>query len=77
MQKNLKKVHFLKKFWLENVDRVTKPLEFFVQKISFDMCVFIPDFEKNCSICLKNSFLAFEGHFLKSTQEPFRKGVSL
>ena len=64
MQKNLKKVHFLKKFWLENVDRVTKPLKFFVQKISFDMCVIIPEFKKNRSIRFKNSFLAFEGHFL-------------
>ena len=64
MQKNLKKVHFLKKFWLENVDRVTKPIKIFVQKISFDMCVIIPEFEKNRSIRFKNSILAFEGHFL-------------
>ena len=64
MQKNLKKVHFLKKYWLENVERVTKPLKFFVQKISFDMCVIIPEFKKNRSIRFKNSFFAFEGHYL-------------
>ena len=64
MQKNLEKVHFLKKYWLENVGRVTKPLKFFVQKISFDMCVIIPEFKKNRSVCFKNSFLAFDGHFL-------------
>ena len=71
MQKNLKKVHFLQKYWLENIERVTKPLKFFVQRISFDMCVIIPDFKKNRSIRFKNSFLAFEGHFLQSTQEYF------
>ena len=71
MQKNLEKVHFLKKYWLENVERVTKPLKFFVQKISFDMCIIIPDFKKNRSIRFKNSSLAFEGHFLQSTQEHF------
>ena len=64
MQKNLKKVHFLKKFWRENLEEVTQPLKFFVQKISFDMCVIIPKFKKNCSIRFKNSFLAFEAHFL-------------
>ena len=64
MQKKLKKVHFLKKFWLENVERVTKPLKFFVQKISCDMCVNTPEFKENCSIRFKNSFLTFEGHFL-------------
>ena len=64
MQKNLKKVHFLKKFWLENVERVTKPLKFFVQKISFDMFGNILEFKENRSIRFKNSFLAFEGQFL-------------
>ena len=64
MQKNLKKVHFLKKFWLENCERVTEPLKFFVQKISFDMCVIIPEFKKIRSIRFKTSFLAFEGHYL-------------
>ena len=71
MQKNLKKVHFLKKIWLENVDRVTKPLKFFVQKISFDMCVIIPEFKKNCSIRFKNSSLAFEGQYLLYPELPF------
>ena len=71
MQKNLKKVHFLIKYWLENVERVTKPLKFFVQKISFDMCVIIPDFKKNRSICFKNSFLAFEGQILLYPELPF------
>ena len=71
MQKNLKNVHFLKKLWLENNERVTKPLKFFVQKISFDVYVIVPDFKKNCSIRFKNSFLAFEGHFLQCTQEHF------
>ena len=64
MQKNFEKVHFLNKFCPENTVGVTQPLNFFVQKSSLDVCVIMLEFQKNCSIRFKNSFLAFEGHFL-------------
>jgi len=67
----LKKVHFIEKFWLENVERITKPVKFFVQKISFDVLVIIHEFKKNCSIRFKNSFLAFDGHSLQYPEIPF------
>ena len=67
MQKNLKKVHFLKKFCLENLFRVTQPLNFFVQKSWLDMHMIVHKFQKNSSIRFKNSFnqsWTFRGHFL-------------
>ena len=56
MQKNLKKVHFLKKFCLENPYRVTQPLNFFVQKSWLVMDMIVHKFQKNSSIRFKNSF---------------------
>ena len=53
MQKNLKKVHFLKKFCLENLFRVTQPLNFFVQKSWLDMHMIVHKFQKNLLFVLK------------------------
>ena len=64
MQKNFKKLYFLKKFSLENPLRVTQPLKFFDQKSWLDVNIIGLEFQKNRSIRFKNSFLAFEGHFL-------------
>ena len=61
MQKNLKKVHFLKNFCKENVQEVTQPLKIFVQKSCLDVYVITPEFQKNHSICFKSSNLAFKG----------------
>ena len=63
MQKNVKKVHFMKKYWLENAERVTKPLKFCVQKISFEMCVIIPDFKKIVRFVLKTLFWPLKAIF--------------
>ena len=70
MQKNLEKVHFLKKYWLENVERVTKPLKFFVQKISFDMCVIIPEFKKIVQFVLKTVFWPLKPIFCYGQTRP-------
>ena len=59
MQKNLKKVHFLKKFCQENLYRVTQPLNFFVQKICLDVYMIGHKLQKNCSIRFENSFNQF------------------
>ena len=59
MQKNLKKVHFLKKFCQENHYRVTQPLNFFVQKICLDVYMIGHKLKKNCSIRFENSFCQF------------------
>ena len=56
MQKNLKKVNFLKKFCPENLFGVTQPLNFFVQKSWLDMHMIGHKFQKNCMIRFKNSF---------------------
>ena len=66
MQKNLKKVHFLKKYWLENLERITKPLKFFVQKISFDMYVIVPEFKKIVRFVLKTVFWPLKAIFCKA-----------
>ena len=59
MQKNLKNVHFLKKFCRENLYRVTQPLNFFVQKICLDVYMIGHKLQKNCSIRFENSFNQF------------------
>ena len=70
MQKNLKKVHFLKKFCLENSYRVTQPLNFFVQKSWLDMDVIVHKFQKNSSIRFKNSFCQFSNFEAKKSILP-------
>ena len=59
MQKNLKKVDFLKKFSQENLYRVTQPLNFFVQKSWLDVHMIRHKLQKNCSIRFENSFNQF------------------
>ena len=44
MQKNLKKVHFLKKFCQENIQRVTQPPKFFVVKSLLDVYMIVHEF---------------------------------
>ena len=63
MQKNLKKVHFLKNFCKENLQEVTQPLKIFVQKIYFDVYVITLEFKKNRSIRFQMSNLAFRGQY--------------
>ena len=53
MQKFLKKVHFLKKFALENLHGFTGRQIFFAQKVAFDVYVIAPEFKKNRSIRFK------------------------
>ena len=61
MQKNLKKVDFLKIFCIENLQGVTQPLKIFVKKSYLDVYVITPEFQKNISISFKSSNLAFQG----------------
>ena len=72
MQKNLKKVHFLKNFCKENVQEVTQPLKIFVQKSCFDVYVIKLEFKKNRSIRLKVWNLAFKGQYSLCHQLPSR-----
>ena len=56
MQKNLKKVYFMKKFCQENLYKVTQPLIFFVQKKLLDVHMIVHKCQKNSSIHIENSF---------------------
>ena len=56
MQKNVKKVYFLKKFCQENLYKVTQPLIFFVQKSLLDVHMIVHKCQKNSSIHIENSF---------------------
>ena len=75
MQKNWKKVEFLKTFCRENLQGVTQPLKIFVYKSCLDVYVITPEFQKNCSIRFKSSNLGFKGQkvalptFAHQTQE--------
>ena len=71
MPKFFRKVHFLKKIALENLHGFAGRQIFFAQKVAFNVCMVGYKFTKNCSIRLKNSFLAFKGHFLPYPELPF------